>query len=104
MGREAEWVRPLGEGVQKRHWHATVRGRVVGFVVQLELWFAEAWRPILPYDASHGFAHRDVYETPQRKRKERINLDLPEALTLADRDIDRDWPRYVEAFRERNKS
>ncbi len=97
-------MRPLGEGVQKRHWHETDRGKVVGFAVQLELWFGDAWQPILRYDASHGFAHRDVYETPGRKRKERINLDLPEALTLADRDIDRNWERHVEAFRERNKA
>jgi hypothetical protein len=96
-------VRPLGEGVRKRHWHETVRGKVAGFAVQLEVWFGDAWQPILRYDASHGFAHRDVYETPRRKRKERIDLSLPETLTLADRDIDRNWGRYVEAFRERNK-
>lgn len=96
-------MRPLGEGVRKRHWHETVRGKLVRFAVQLELWFGGAWQPILRYDASHGFAHRDVYETPERKRKERISLSLPEALTLADRDIDRSWSRYVDAFKERNK-
>jgi hypothetical protein len=99
----AEWVRPLGEGAQKRHWHETTRGKVVGFSVQLEVWFGDGWQPILRYDAAHGFAHRDVYETPSRKHKERIDLTLPETLTLADRDIDRNWQRYAEAFRKGNK-
>jgi hypothetical protein len=95
-------VRPLGEGVQKRHRHETVRGKVVAFTVQLEIWLESAWLPIVRYDAAHGFAHRDIYETPRRKRKERIDLDLSDALTLADRDIDRNWSRYVEGFRRRN--
>jgi len=103
VGRQAEWVRPLGEGAQKRHWHETVRGKVVAFAVQLEIRFGEAWQPILRYDAAHGFAHRDVYESPRRKRKEAVGLSLADALTLADHDIDRNWYRYVQAFRMRNE-
>lgn len=95
-------MRPLGEGAQKRHWHETVRGKVVALAVQLEIRFGDAWQPILRYDAAHGFAHRDVYETPRRKRKEPVGLSLPEALTLADHDIDRNWHRYMEAFKRRN--
>jgi hypothetical protein len=101
VAREVEWVRPLGEGVQKRHWHATEKGRVVAFAVQLELWIEHRWQPILRYDAAHGFAHRDVYETATRKRKEVMGMSLRDALTYADRDIDDSWPQHVEAFRRR---
>lgn len=38
---------PLAEGVQKRHWHASERGKVVGFAVQLEIWFDEDWPPVV---------------------------------------------------------
>ena len=103
MAREAEWVLPLGEGAQKRHWHATERGKVVAFAVQLEIWFEKQWQPILRYDAAHGFAHRDLYETRTRKRKEDLRLELAEALTLADRDIDRNWRAYRDAFLGRNE-
>ncbi len=101
MAKEVEWVRPLAEDVQKRHWHTISRGKVTAFAVQLELLVDEVWQPIVRYDAAHGFAHRDVHETHTRKRKEEIELELPEALTLADQDIDRNWSRYVEAFRRR---
>jgi hypothetical protein len=93
----------LAEDVQKRHWHRIRRGKVVAFAVQLEILTEETWLPIVRYDAAHGFAHRDVYETRTRKRKERLELDLADALTLADRNIDRNWRRYVEAFRHRSK-
>lgn len=75
----------------------------MGFAVQLEILIGENWQPILRYDGSHGFAHRDVYETAGRKRKEALGLDLRDALTLADRDIDRNWGRYADAFIRRNK-
>jgi hypothetical protein len=76
---------PLGEEVRKRHRHRTERGRVIHFSVQLELWFADSWQPVVRYDAAHGFAHRDMYETPSRKRKEHLKVDLATALTEADR-------------------
>lgn len=101
--REVEWVRPLGEGVRKRHCHATTHGQVVGFTVQLEILFAGRWQPIVRYDAAHGFAHRDVYDTPTRKRKEALALDFSDALTVADRDVDRNWRQYMETFLRRNQ-
>lgn len=94
---------PLGEGVQKRHWHATERGKVVAFAVQLEIRIETQWQPVLRYDAAHGFAHRDWYETRTRKRKEGLRLERAEALTLADRDIDRNWRAYRDAFLGRSE-
>ena len=32
-----EYVIPLGENARKRHYHETDRGKVIGFVVQLEV-------------------------------------------------------------------
>jgi hypothetical protein len=53
------------------------------------------------YDAAHGFAHRDVYVSRTHKRKEALGLELDEALTQADDDIDENWERYVTSFLRR---
>ena len=100
--REVEWVRPLGEGARKRHRHATSRGKVVRFTVQLEIWWTGQWLPIVRYDGAHGVAHRDLYEGPTKKRKAYLALDFNEALTVADRDVDRRWRAYKDDFVRRN--
>ena len=38
----------------------TERRNVVDMVVQYEAKFGEEWHPIVRYDCSHGFFHRDV--------------------------------------------
>ena len=101
MKREAEWVVPLSERAQKRHWHAIERGKVVAFAVQLEVWMSGNWQPVVRYDAAHGFTHRDVYQSKTRKRKEELGLGLDEALTLADEDLDENWERYLTTFLRR---
>ena len=68
-GAITEYVRPLGRGARKRHYHETRRGRVVAFVVQLEVELRDAWVPVIRYDMAHGRAHIDLYETPSRKRR-----------------------------------
>jgi hypothetical protein len=56
-----EYVVPLGENVRKRHYHETDKGRVVGFVVQLEVLVTDQWKSVIRYDSAHGFAHIDRY-------------------------------------------
>jgi len=75
----------------------------VAFAVQLEIWIEGRWQPIVRYDAAHGFAHRDIYETATRTRKEAMGMSLRDALTYADRDIDDGWSQYVDAFRRRTR-
>ncbi len=75
----------------------------MAFAVQLELWVEDHWQPIVRYDAAHGFAHRDIYETTTRTRKEAMGMSFHDALTYADRDLDDGWPQYVDAFRRRTR-
>ena len=51
-----EYVRALGEGARKRHYHETSRGNVAVFVVQLEVELRGAWVPVVRYDMAHGQA------------------------------------------------
>ena len=98
-----EYVRPLGQGARKRHYHETQRGRIVAFVVQLEVEFRGSWVPVVRYDMAHGRAHIDLYQTPARKAKQFLTLSPAEALTLADEDIKENWERYRKEFLRRDK-
>lgn len=97
-----EYVRALGEGARIRHYHEAQRGKIIAFVVQLEVEFRGAWRPIVRYDTAHGQAHIDVYDTPKRKRKQFLDLPSGEAMTLAEEDIRDHWEQYQDEFLRRN--
>ena len=84
---------------RKRHEHATERGRVVRFTVQYETFIDGEWPPVVRYDTAHGFPHID--RAFPGSRVEKIPLlvpDLADALTLADDDIEENWPRYKDQF------
>lgn len=96
------YVRALGEGARLRHRHETQRGRIVAFVVQLEVVLRDTWVPVIRYDMAHGQAHIDIYATPRRKRKEFLDLPSAEVLTLAEEDIRDNWEQYQDEFLRRN--
>ena len=95
-----EYVIPLGENARKRHYHETIKGKVIAFTVQLEAFVNGEWREIIRYDSAHGFAHIDRYYLNGRKIKKELNFELTEALTLADEDIKKNWKVYQRDFLE----
>ena len=85
--------------IQLRHRHVREGGRIVTFVVQLELWWHHTWQPIARYDTAHGFAHRDLLHADGRVEKTPMGLaDWNQALTLAMEDLKANWPWYRERF------
>jgi hypothetical protein len=91
---ERLYIVPYSEKARKRHYHKTLRGRVTNFVVQLEVEAEGQWKPVIRYDCSHAFVHRDCYNLRGKQRKEELNLSYEEALTFADEDIDDHWDLY----------
>jgi len=81
-----------------RHYHQTEAGKVVKFVVQLEVEVQGSWREVIRYDTAHGYAHIDRFNLKGRKKKERLRLSFNEALTRAERDIKQNWSTYRERF------
>ena len=82
----------------------TEKGKVVEMVVQYEAKFGEEWYPIVRYDCSHGFLHRDVMFP--KGQKEKYPLDIPDlntALLYAEQDIKDRWMWYRERYRRRLK-
>jgi len=78
-----EYVLPLGEDVRKRHWHRAEAGKVVDFVVQLEVFVAGEWKPVVRYDYSHKFCHIDIYNLKGRKMKRATLFVMALALCMA---------------------
>jgi hypothetical protein len=69
-------------------------------MVQLEVRKAVAWRPVVRYDNSHGFAHKDIYSPDGSVVKEGLDLGVDTALTYGDWDINENWEHYVNQFAE----
>ncbi len=95
---EKRYVIPYSLDAQKRHHHQTQRGRVVAFMVQLEVLVEGEWRPVVRYDCAHGYAHRDRYNLRGERQKEDLAMSFEEALTFADEDLDDQWETYRERY------
>jgi len=95
---EKEYVILSGECARKRHFLKTEKGKIIYFVVQLEIEFENEWKPVVRYDCAHGFSHIDRYDKKGKKRKELLDLPFDEALTLADEDINTNWEDYKIKF------
>ena len=98
MTRTVQYVAEINDRARKRHIHEVLRGHVVWFTVQLEVWHDDVWQPVVRYDGHHGFPHVDVYRRDGRKRKMRLDMSFEDALTFADNDIRERWGIYLERF------
>ena len=95
---EKTYTRALGENARKRHSHKATKGKVVDFVVQLEVKVGGLWKPVIRYDCAHDFAHSDRYNIRGETFKEELYLSYDECLTLADEDINFNWELYADRF------
>jgi len=95
---ERSYTRSLGERARKRHYHKTERGKVIEFIVQLEIEVKGEWRPAIRYNSAHGFPHIDHYNMRGDAKKEKLKLSFAEALSLADVDINQNWEFHKEKF------
>ena len=95
---ERQYLLPVRLDTRIRHYHRTESGRVVEFLVQLEIKVAGFWRVAIRYDTAHGFTHIDRYNQKGEARKEVLKLSYSEALTRAERDIRGNWSIYRHRF------
>ena len=95
---ETSYTLPVGTDTRIRHYHRTQSGKVVEFVVQLEVEVRGTWKPAIRYDTAHGFAHIDRYNLKGRAKKEKLALSFGQALTRAEREIKQNWLAYRAKF------
>jgi hypothetical protein len=95
---EKEYLLFFDVDARKRHRHLFDGGRIIKFMVQLEVQTGTIWREVLRYDCAHEYVHKDCYNIRGKQRKMRLRLDYEDALTLADEDINLNWQTYRERF------
>lgn len=94
-----EFVIRLTLDCRRRHRHIHFKGRVISFSVQLEICFKDRWYPVVRYDTTHGFAHRDFIHPDGECEKTPIFVkDYNDALTFAEGDLKDNWEFYRERF------
>lgn len=99
--RHIKFRRILDENIAMRVRFSITRGEVEGFVVQLESFLNEKWRPIVRYDTAHGFTHQDVLHPFDETQKiELESQDFNEALTFAIQDLSENWDFYVRRYQK----
>jgi hypothetical protein len=97
--KRVEYVSPLGFDGRRRIRHERVGGKVVRFTVQYEIFLKGEWHPLVRYDNSHGFAHRDLMHPDGRKEKtDLLSKDLNICLTFAENDLRANWTDYRRRF------
>lgn len=75
-------------------------GQIKSFRVQLEVRAADAWKPVIRWDTSHGFVDCDRYNLKGEKTKSILNVSAEEGLTLAQSDLNTKWQEYRRRFLE----
>ena len=99
MKREVDYLIRLGEDDRYRHKHIREKGKIVYFSIQLETKLGNKWQPIVRYDTSHGFAHRDLMTKAGNIIKTPIFIhDFADALTFAESDLKANWDVYKKRF------
>lgn len=98
MGKVVDFVVVFDEGVRKRHYHETEKGKVMYFAVQLEVKVGGEWKVVIRYDCSHRVSHIDKYDKKGNKSKIPLDLSFESALTFGDWDINENWLKYKEEF------
>ena len=101
MKREVEYVVRLGAFDRYRHKHTATRGRITNFRLQYETMVKGIWYPVVRYDMSHGFAHRDLLNWRSECVKTPLFMsNLNDVLTFAESDLKINWEIYKERFLE----
>ena len=99
---DKSFVKSIGDDGNKRLRFRirTRKGKVIEFVVQLELYQDGSWKPVVRYDNAHGFAHRDVLDPKGRLiEKKTLKLGtLDEVLEFAEQDLSDRFEWYAEKF------
>jgi len=92
------------EDTRIRHSHKRIGNRIIKFVVQMELLIGNKWHPVIRYDTSHGFAHKDIVHPSGEVDKLPMAVqDFNDALTLAEEELRIEWKFFRMQYLRRIK-
>ena len=77
------------------------RGRIVWFVVQLEIILDEQWLPVTRYDTAHGFVHRDdIHPNGEQFKTPLIFPSYEDGMNFTIDDLRTNAAWYVERYKQ----
>jgi hypothetical protein len=97
MANEIGFLYPLSPELRDRlRVRATKEyGSISSFVVQYEALLEDQWHPIVRYDTSHGFSHKDTLHPDGREDKQPLAFPSYNiAFTFAIQDLKASWQWY----------
>lgn len=78
------------------------KGKVVDLLVQYETYSNPIWIPIVRYDCSHGFFHRDIMFPNGEQEKQTIAIEkLDDGLSYAEQELKDRWEWYKQRYFKR---
>jgi len=99
--REISFILTLSEELEDRLRISAQKekSKVIKFVVQYEAFIGEKWKPIVRYDTSHGFSHKDIIHWNSEIVKQPLYFqDFNIAFTFAIQDLKTSWKWYRMAY------
>ncbi|MCI2429989.1 hypothetical protein LM602_07110 [Candidatus Acetothermia bacterium] len=100
MSKQVEFSYNLDTDVRYRHFQQVERGKVIWYVVQLEVQDQGRWKPVRRHDCVHERSHIDEFNRQGERRRIWLDIDYSRALTQGQRDLHENWERYRERFLE----
>jgi hypothetical protein len=88
------------EGTERIRIRITIdKGKVTDILLQYETLYYNKWIPIVRYDCSHGYFHRDFIYPKGNKEKYTIAIkNLEDALLYAEQDLKDRWKLYKQKY------
>lgn len=82
-----------------RHHHILEKQQIVEFSIQYEAFIRGMWHPIVRYDSTHGFGHRDLVHPDGSETKTTFrDWDYAQVLTYGERDLKQNWKIYRQNY------
>ena len=96
---EKDYFKYLSNKDRIRYKYEKEKGQILNLVIQYESFINGNWIPIVRYDNTHGFFHRDEMSPHKEQIKTKIYIDnLNEAFQYADSDIKENWKYYKKQY------
>jgi len=75
------------------------KGEILEFVAQYEALISGEWRPVVRYDTTHGYAHRDIIRANGEVLKQPLFFETFNlAFTFATLALKMNWRQYRESL------
>jgi hypothetical protein len=82
-----------------RHYHSSKGKEIIEFRIQLEVFIANEWYPVVRYDTSHGKPHRDILAPDGEQSKDWFEgYSVADVLTIGQKDIMDNWLAHRDRF------